>query len=132
MQLDKLIEEWLVLGLQDLNSAKFLMDMKPIPLEIVGFHCQQAVEKYLKAFLIKHNIEPDKTHDLLFLLNQCKKYDEKFITLTKTCAQLIEYAVKICYPYPGSLDIAVIQHAVHLADEAISFVKTRLVDSHQG
>jgi len=126
MQLDKLIAEWLELGLQDLNSAKFLMNMKPVPLEIVGFHCQQAVEKYLKAYLIKHDIEPDKTHDLLFLLSQCKKYDEQFITLTQTCAQLTEYAVKIRYPYPGSLDIALIQHGLHLADEAISFIKAKL------
>ena len=51
MQLKDLVREWLQKARQDLDSAKFLSGMKPLPKEIIGFHCQQAVEKCLKAFL---------------------------------------------------------------------------------
>src|SRR5260221_3474374 len=37
--------------------------------EIVGFHCQQAAEKYLKALLTRYQIEFPKTHDIKRLLN---------------------------------------------------------------
>lgn len=37
--------------------------------EIVGFHCQQAAEKTLKALLAYHQIEFRKTHDLAELID---------------------------------------------------------------
>lgn len=36
--------------------------------EIVGFHCQQATEKYLKALFTRCQIEFPKTHDIKTLL----------------------------------------------------------------
>ena len=67
MQLSDLVQEWLKKAKQDLDSAKFLSKMKPLPKDIIGFHCQQAVEKCLKAFLVLHDIEPPRSHDLLYL-----------------------------------------------------------------
>lgn len=32
--------------------------------EIVCFHCQQAVEKYLKALLLSNNEDIQKTHNI--------------------------------------------------------------------
>jgi len=49
MRLEDIVGEWADLGKQDLATARFLMTMRPIPFEIIGFLCQQAVEKYLKA-----------------------------------------------------------------------------------
>jgi HEPN domain-containing protein len=36
--------------------------------EIVGFHCQQAAEKYLKALLTRRQVEFPRTHDIRTLL----------------------------------------------------------------
>ena len=36
--------------------------------EIIAFHCQQAVEKYLKALLVRRQVEFPKTHDIAKLL----------------------------------------------------------------
>ena len=36
--------------------------------EIIAFHCQQAVEKYLKALLVRQQVEFPKTHDIRKLL----------------------------------------------------------------
>jgi HEPN domain-containing protein len=38
----------------------------------VAFHCQQAIEKYLKAYLSEHDKEVRKTHDLLSLYSEVK------------------------------------------------------------
>jgi HEPN domain-containing protein len=126
MPLEKLIEEWLDLGNQDLQSAAFLLDMRPIPLEVIGFHCQQALEKYLKAFLIKQNNEPDKTHDLMFLLQRCIDYDSAFAAITEHCAVLTEYSVKTRYPYPGKIDESTVKKGIELASEAITFIKNKI------
>lgn len=65
--------------------------------EIVCFHCQQAVEKYLKALLIL-NKEPNipKTHNIDLLLNLCAKYDKEFLNFTGS--ELTTYAVDLRYP----------------------------------
>ncbi|WP_457555775.1 HEPN domain-containing protein, partial [Candidatus Pyrohabitans sp.] len=38
---------------------------------MISFHCQQAVEKYLKAYLTSVDARVKKTHDLEVILNQC-------------------------------------------------------------
>ncbi len=40
--------------------------------EVIGFHAQQAVEKFLKAALSHHRVAFAKTHDLVQLLNLLK------------------------------------------------------------
>lgn len=42
----------------------------------ICFHAQQAVEKYLKAFLIYHDVDFPRTHDVDFLLLECVKIDK--------------------------------------------------------
>lgn len=53
-----LIQEWLDHSRKDLDSAVFLTKMMPEPLEIICFHCQQSVEKALKAYLSFLNLRP--------------------------------------------------------------------------
>ena len=86
MKLEGLVYEWLDLGRQDLASAEFLLAMSPMPLEVIGFHCQQALEKHLKAFLVQQGTEPERTHDLLFLLQSCLTYDPSLEALKEACA----------------------------------------------
>ncbi|MFA6174776.1 MAG: HEPN domain-containing protein, partial [Kiritimatiellales bacterium] len=52
---------------QDLAAASALADNPQISDDIVGFHCQQAVEKFLKAVLVKNGVVFRKTHDLVEL-----------------------------------------------------------------
>jgi HEPN domain-containing protein len=40
--------------------------------DVICFHGQQCVEKYLKALLAKHNIKVPKSHDLEFLTDQLR------------------------------------------------------------
>ena len=47
-------------------------------LDISCFHFQQAVEKYLKTFLIFHNKDFPKTHNIDLLLKSCGAINDRF------------------------------------------------------
>jgi len=54
-----LIKEWFEFASNDLYAAAHLFEtMRNKPLEIIRYHCQQAVEKAIKGFLIYHDVEP--------------------------------------------------------------------------
>ena len=53
-------EEWLKFAQTNLDSAEFLCNMKPTPVEVICYHCEQASEKLLKAILVASNIELPK------------------------------------------------------------------------
>ena len=45
------IKEWISKAEKDIKTVEIMKEVEDIT-EIVCFHCQQAVEKYLKALLI--------------------------------------------------------------------------------
>jgi HEPN domain-containing protein len=72
------IRQWLEKADHDLIAATLLIEQRPLILDIVCFHCQQCVEKYLKAFLISHGWDLIKTHNVNFLLEECGIKDGDF------------------------------------------------------
>jgi HEPN domain-containing protein len=83
----------------DLKAVKYLMAMEDAPLDVLSFHCQQAVEKYLKAYLTWAGVRVTKTHDLSSIHNLCIENDTEFKKLnTDKISQLTIYAVEIRYP----------------------------------
>jgi len=100
--------------------------MRPVSTEIVCFHCQQAVEKYLKAFLVYNDQEPPKTHELTELIRQCCTFDADFINLNQKCKFLMPFAVRTRYPGgidPEENDMKV---ALSYADDVIKYVKAKI------
>jgi HEPN domain-containing protein len=126
MRLEDIVKEWVELGKQDLATAQFLLTMRPVPLEIVGFLCQQSVEKHLKAYLIQNGQEPDKTHNLVFLLASCEAFTADFRVLSDNCSQLNMYAVKTRYPYPENLDLEMIKMALSRAQDVVKAITNHL------
>jgi len=91
--------EWLLIAYDDYDSAKFLYDNKiPKPLEIICYHCQQSVEKSLKAFICAHDIDIPKTHEVKKLCEKCSKIDDSFAVLFDDCEELEVYATETRYP----------------------------------
>ena len=74
------VREWLDKAEHDLISAR-LLEIEPMVLDNVCFHCQQAVEKYLKAFLAYYSCTIEKTHNVVFLLAECSDIDAVFATV---------------------------------------------------
>ena len=96
-QIEK-IKEWIEKADHDLGSAKIIYLYLPDYFDTIAFHCQQAVEKYIKAVLVFYNIEIQRTHDLVYLLEllSCKiEIDEdKF----RKAFTLNNFGVQIRYP----------------------------------
>jgi HEPN domain-containing protein len=62
----KQVEEWYYFADQDMLTVSKIID-DPNLTNVVAFHCQQAVEKYLKAFIAAHDIKLVRIHDLIKL-----------------------------------------------------------------
>jgi len=92
------VRSWLTIANNDLRVAEHEMKLPEndrVP-EAVCFHCQQAVEKFLKAYLVTRGVDFQKTHNLEFLLGECRKEDSDFGTLE--IGDLTFYAVELRYP----------------------------------
>jgi HEPN domain-containing protein len=59
----KRVEEWIYFAEADIRSIKKLME-DPTLRQIAAFHCQQAIEKLLKAILEDRKTKTPKIHDL--------------------------------------------------------------------
>jgi HEPN domain-containing protein len=95
----EILQQWLDKGNDDLRSAEYLSTMhNPTPDEIICFLCQQSAEKYLKAFIFSLDIEPEKTHDLEYLLEICQKHNTEFSILSLNIDILNGYSVSPRYP----------------------------------
>ena len=91
--------EWIKFAQMDFDTAEHLYStMQPKPLEIICYHCQQAVEKLLKAILISNGCDIIKTHDLGLLAEQCMNYINVPEEIQDICDNLTPYGVKIRYP----------------------------------
>ena len=91
-------QEWQRLAEMDLNSAEYLLNMHPVPVEIICYHCQQSAEKYLKGYLVLHGINPPKIHDLDELCKLCMKWSDTFKDIADQCSDLTAYGVQPRYP----------------------------------
>lgn len=80
--------------------------MRPLPVEIICYHCQQAAEKYLKGFLALQGEEIKRTHDLIQLNKSCKKYENDFSKIEEACLMLTDYGVNVRYPFPMDINEA--------------------------
>lgn len=69
------VRGWLVKAASDLRNAEFTLDADPAIYGDVVFHCQQAAEKTLKAFLVWHDKRFRKTHSLEEIGEQCLAID---------------------------------------------------------
>lgn len=94
----KEIGQWIIKGDHDLGTAKITYLYIPEYLDTVTFHCQQAVEKYLKAYLIFLSTPFKFTHDLVYLLDLITQIDSDFYEYYETVSELQGYAIEVRYP----------------------------------
>ena len=91
--------EWIQIADSDFDSAKLLNEAVRKHYEIICYHCAQAVEKYLKGYLVSNNIIPEKTHNLLFLNKLCMEKDKSFEAIIVECGFLNRFASSTRYPH---------------------------------
>ena len=105
-------KEWLELAEMDFHAAEYLLDMRPVPVEIICYHCEQAAEKMLKGSLVYFHKEPPRTHDLVQLCKLCCELDDRFHQLIDSCIELTPYGVQVRYPAHLELDETDMENAL--------------------
>lgn len=118
--------EWINVANLDLESAKFLMNMNSVPYQIVCYHSQQAIEKYLKAYLAFCGNEILKIHDLLILNKKCQEYDKSFCEIHKECLETNDYSVHTRYPFYEDLTEADAILAIKSAEKVKGFIVEKI------
>lgn len=121
--------EWLDKAGHDRLTAETLVAHAPQLTDTISFHCQQAVEKTLKAFLTYHGRVFEKTHDLDRLCVLCAGVDSSFARLGARAGNLNDYAVGFRYPGSESPTLKEVQEALDVVREVWAFVLERLPDS---
>jgi len=86
-------EDWRILAERDITVADHLANtMVPAPAEIIAFHCQQAVEKYLKGTLVILGEEPPYIHDLDDLCSLAEKHRPSFVSIASLCTIITQFS----------------------------------------
>ena len=73
--------------------------MRTMNPEGAAFYLQQAVEKYLKGYLIGKGWKLKRIHDLEDLLDHVLDYDKDFEVYRSLCQEVTEYYTEERYPF---------------------------------
>ena len=119
-------KEWVNYSEKDYIAAQFLMTAANPPIEIICYHCQQSAEKLLKAFLIKNDIIPSRTHDLNLLVNECNKIENAISILKKECNRLNDFGVNTRYPNNMELELEDAKIALKDAEKIKEFILSKI------
>jgi HEPN domain-containing protein len=92
------VRQWLTRAQVDWQTVEILTAHGDSPGESICFHCQQYVEKLLKAFLTQQSIEAPKTHDLRRLVQLALTRAPEISRLAAAADLLTEHAVAMRYP----------------------------------
>ncbi len=94
----RIAKQWLAKARNDLLNVDNNLQAEEIPFDTICFHCQQAAEKLLKAFLVASGQPYPVSHDLLLLLEKILPFNNDAETLRNELSILMPYAVEIRYP----------------------------------
>lgn len=127
------VNQWLRKSQRDLKVAYVLLENEALLFDSAVYHCQQAAEKALKAYLTDQNAIVRKTHDLEVLIGLCAEYDPSFENLADAADILNPYATEFRYPgdvtEPGREDV---EEAIALSESIIKVVIQSLADATDG
>jgi Uncharacterized conserved protein related to C-terminal domain of eukaryotic chaperone, SACSIN len=115
-------QEWQRLAEMDLSSAGYLLNMNPVPIEIICYLSQQSAEKYLKGYLVLYDINPPKIHDLNELCKLCSNLSDTFKDIADPCSDLTAYGVQPRYPMELMLEEQDMRQALNSAKAIRDFV----------
>jgi len=91
------VMEWIHKAENDLKAAEILLDSgEDCPAEVVCFHCQQCIEKYLKAVLAYQGVSAPKTHDIEILADLVA--GQNIVISSEDSRTFSAYAVETRYP----------------------------------
>lgn len=120
--------KWLDKALCDLQCARLLMTYGGDPYNI-AFHCQQAIEKALKGYLLYCTGRHYDGHNLTFLCRQAILQDEAtFAAYLDKSAALNDLYIETRYPtdLPFEINEVEIRRYLDMAEEMFAAIRQKL------
>lgn len=127
-----LVKNWLIKALHDLAVSKKLKTGEEQYLDVAIYHCQQAAEKAIKGFLVLHDKEFPKTHDLRLLVQLAVSVNSEFVKHEDAAEILTPYATE--FRYPGDIMDPTkeeMEQGIKNAEEIVNYVISLLSDELQ-
>jgi len=101
-ELKQAVIEWFERGDHDIETAQLLYVEEGYP-DVIAYHIQQAIEKYLKGYLVLKGQRPPWVHGLDTLLNLVSEVEpDLYSPYIDLCEKAIRYYLEERYP-PGPL-----------------------------
>jgi len=89
--------DWLLIAEKDWNRVERILNQDDP--EMAGFYLQQAVEKFLKAFLLSRGWRLRRIHHLDTLLDDAVIYDASLADFREVCQKITAFYVVERYPF---------------------------------
>lgn len=121
----KRYNDWYEKAKQDLRGAAILFDHGGDG-SMVAFHCQQAIEKGLKGFILKSSNELIEGHSLIYLCKKAGVIDPNLRKHLKNCAFVNQFYIETRYPAdtPVALEADEAQECIAIAKEILDSILT--------
>jgi HEPN domain-containing protein len=120
------VYEWLRKARHDRRMAEAGLAQTPPITDAAAFHCQQAAEKCIKAYLLYRQHAFERIHDLRALLDACVQLDPAWEQLRDTVEPLTAYAVRFRYPGVSDPSVEEVRAALAVVAAVEDFVVRRL------
>jgi len=122
------VQGWLRKAEHDLGACDVLLAHEFQDYAPAAFHAQQAVEKFIKAFLVRHQVEFPKSHDLSLLRLLIAEENSSLAENLAAADDLTPYAVEFRYPGEMLVSKEEAQHAEEIARQVRNLVLAAIKD----
>lgn len=92
------VRAWMEKAFSDWTVVEILIGDARSPANAICFHCQQYVEKLLKAYLTMHGHSVPRTHDLRLLVQLAETTLPSLASLRDAAGELAVHGVQSRYP----------------------------------
>ncbi len=92
------VGQWRAKAQSDWTTVEILLASEQCPADAVCFHCQQTVEKLLKALLTAHAVEAPRTHDVRRLIQLAVPFAPDLSGFLDASDVLTVHGVETRYP----------------------------------
>lgn len=124
---DQLISGWMEKANEDLEYARISLKEGLEFYPQICFHLHQAVEKYLKAYIIAHELGFQRIHDLGQLIQICSHKDEAFNQYHDKILELNPFYIETRYPdFMAEVNKSQTENALKIAEQIADFVKQKI------
>jgi HEPN domain-containing protein len=112
--------DWFRIAEKDFKRAEQLLKLDDA--EGAGYNLQQAVEKYLKGYLLSKGWKLKRVHDLEVLLNDALQYDPTLEEFRELCQKITDYFLLDRYPLPTSMTLTIgqVENSIDQAQKLIA------------